>query len=80
MTLNLIVFSQILQEEIGPRIERLKKERFQYFELQKVEREYDHLVKIHEAYKYIQFEVWIFDSIFSSATKRSQLLKLENVF
>ncbi|XKL61203.1 hypothetical protein PGB90_008260 [Kerria lacca] len=54
--LKLSELNSILQDEIGPRIERLKKERFQYFELQKVEREYDQLHKIHVAYTFLKTE------------------------
>ncbi|XP_065220294.1 structural maintenance of chromosomes protein 2 [Planococcus citri] len=48
--------NEILQGEIGPRIERLKQERLQYFELQKLERELDHCSKIHIAYTYLRTE------------------------
>lgn len=56
--------SQILQEEIGPRIERLKKERIQYFELQKVEREFDQLQKIYIAHTFLKTEVSLFINFF----------------
>ena len=42
---------QLINEETGPTLERLKKERDSYIEYQKVVREIDHLNKLHIAWQ-----------------------------
>uniref|UniRef100_A0A1B6DSC9 Structural maintenance of chromosomes protein n=1 Tax=Clastoptera arizonana TaxID=38151 RepID=A0A1B6DSC9_9HEMI len=46
----------LLNEEIGPKLAKLKEEREQYLQLQKVHREQDHLSKIYIAWSYVQLE------------------------
>lgn len=45
---------QLLQEEINPRMEKLRDEQQQYVEFQKLKRDIDHLTHIHYSYKYLQ--------------------------
>lgn len=40
-------------EEIGPKLNRLKEERAQYVEFQRLERELEHSKRIHLAWKYV---------------------------
>lgn len=44
---------QILNEEIGPKLNKLKEERTQYVEFQRIERELEHSKRIYLAWKYI---------------------------
>lgn len=44
---------QILREEIGPKLNKLKEERIQYVEFQRIERELEHSKRIHLAWKYV---------------------------
>nr|XP_018896092.1 PREDICTED: structural maintenance of chromosomes protein 2 [Bemisia tabaci] len=46
----------LVNEEIAPKLDRLKHERGQYLELQKVQRELEHVTKICIAYKYLCLE------------------------
>lgn len=48
---------QLLQEEINPRMEKLRHEQQQYVEFQKLKREIDHLTHIHYSYRYRQLEM-----------------------
>lgn len=48
---------QILTEEITPTLGKLKEERSQYLEYQKVQRELEHLTKLYVAYRFVQAEV-----------------------
>lgn len=45
--------NDILKEEIGPRLNKLKEERMQYVEFQRIERELEHSKRIYLAWKYI---------------------------
>lgn len=45
--------NDILKEEIGPRLDKLKEERTQYVEFQRLERELEHCKRIHLAWKYV---------------------------
>lgn len=47
---------QLLQEEINPRMEKLRDEQQQYVEFQKLKRDIDHLTHIHYSYKYLQLK------------------------
>lgn len=47
---------QLLQEEINPRMEKLREEQQQYQEFQKLKRDIDHLTHIHYSYKYTQLK------------------------
>lgn len=49
--------TQILTEEITPTLSKLKEERSQYLEYQKVQRELEHLTKLYVAYRFVQAEV-----------------------
>jgi len=42
-----------LKEEIGPRLNKLKEERTQYVEFQRIERELEHCKRIYLAWKYV---------------------------
>lgn len=42
-----------MKEEIGPRLSKLKEERTQYVEFQRIERELEHCKRIYLAWKYI---------------------------
>lgn len=46
----------MLQEEINPRMEKLRHEQQQYVEFQQLKREIDHLTHIHYSWKYLQLE------------------------
>ena len=48
-----INFLQILNDELGPKISKLKEERQQFMEYQRVDRELQHCRKIYTAYKYV---------------------------
>ncbi|XP_014468337.1 PREDICTED: structural maintenance of chromosomes protein 2 isoform X2 [Dinoponera quadriceps] len=43
----------ILREEIAPKLEKLKEERIQYVEFQRIERELEHSKRIYFAWKYV---------------------------
>lgn len=45
-------YFQILKEEIGPKLSKLKEERMQYVEFQRTERELEHSKRIYIAWKY----------------------------
>ncbi|XP_029659845.1 structural maintenance of chromosomes protein 2 [Formica exsecta] len=45
--------NDILKEEIGPRLNKLKEERTQYVEFQRIERELEHCKRIYLAWKYV---------------------------
>jgi len=45
--------NNILSEDIEPTITKLKEERSQYLEFQKVQRELEHLTKLHVAYRFL---------------------------
>ncbi|KMQ95676.1 structural maintenance of chromosomes protein 2-like protein, partial [Lasius niger] len=45
--------NDILKEEIGPRLNKLKEERTQYVEFQRIERELEHSKRIYLAWKYV---------------------------
>lgn len=47
---------QLLQEEINPRMEKLRDEQQQYVEYQKLKRDIDHLTHIHYSYRYLQLK------------------------
>ena len=49
--------TQILTEEITPTLSKLKEERSQYLEYQKVQRELEHLTKLYVAHRFLQAEV-----------------------
>lgn len=51
------VWNQIIQQDVGPRLQKLKDDRAQYLEYQKVQREVDHLSRIYIAWKYQTAEV-----------------------
>lgn len=42
-----------MKEEIGPRLNKLKEERTQYVEFQRIERELEHCKRIYLAWKYV---------------------------
>lgn len=42
-----------MKEEIGPKIDKLKEERMQYVEFQRIERELEHSRRIYLAWKYV---------------------------
>lgn len=44
--------NEIMQQDVGPRLQKLKDDRTQYLEYQKVQREYEHLSRIFIAWKY----------------------------
>lgn len=44
---------QILKEEIGPKLAKLKEEKTQYVEFQRIERELDHCKRIYLAWRYV---------------------------
>lgn len=46
-------YFQILKEEIGPKLNKLKEERMQYVEFQRIERELEHSKRIYIAWKYM---------------------------
>ncbi|XP_018012651.2 structural maintenance of chromosomes protein 2, partial [Hyalella azteca] len=48
--------NDILSEEITPTLSKLKEERSQYLEYQKVQRELEHLTKLYVAFKFVQAE------------------------
>ncbi|XP_054275835.1 structural maintenance of chromosomes protein 2 [Macrosteles quadrilineatus] len=48
--------NDLINEEIGPKLARLKEERGQYLELQKVQRELEHLTKISIAWNFMRLE------------------------
>lgn len=48
-----VSFFKILNEEIGPKLTKLKEERTQYIEFQRVERELEHCKRIVVAWKYL---------------------------
>ncbi|KAK3911305.1 Structural maintenance of chromosomes protein 2 [Frankliniella fusca] len=43
---------EIIQQDVGPRLQKLKDDKAQYLEYQKVNREVEHLSRIHIAWKY----------------------------
>ena len=45
--------NDILNEEITPTLKKLKEERATYLEFQKIQRELDHLTKLHLAYQFL---------------------------
>ncbi|EFN85328.1 structural maintenance of chromosomes protein 2 [Harpegnathos saltator] len=45
--------NDILREEIGPKLEKLKEERMQYVEFQRIERELEHSMRVYLAWKYV---------------------------
>lgn len=45
-----------MQEEINPRMEKLREEQEQYVAFQKLKRDIDHLTHIHYSYKYLQLK------------------------
>ncbi|XP_043480727.1 structural maintenance of chromosomes protein 2 [Leptopilina heterotoma] len=49
---KLVEIENILKEEIGPKLERLKQERMQFVEFQRVERELEHCRRIYIAWRY----------------------------
>lgn len=49
---KLAELNEILQQDLGPRLQKLKDDRAKYLEYQKVQREADHLSRIHIAWKY----------------------------
>lgn len=49
----IIYVLQILREEIGPKLNKLKEERIQYVEFQRIERELEHSKRIYLAWKYV---------------------------
>lgn len=53
----LLFVQQILAEEINPTLSKLKEERSMYLEYQKVQRELEHLSKLHIAYKFVTAQV-----------------------
>lgn len=54
---NFYLFYQLINEEIGPKLAKLKTERNQYLELQKISREIEHLSKNVIAWVYTNEEV-----------------------
>uniref|UniRef100_A0A1B6GEP0 Structural maintenance of chromosomes protein n=1 Tax=Cuerna arida TaxID=1464854 RepID=A0A1B6GEP0_9HEMI len=48
--------NDLINEEIGPKLARLKEERSRYLELQKVQRELEHLTKISIAWTFMRLE------------------------
>uniref|UniRef100_A0A2P2I6M3 Structural maintenance of chromosomes protein n=2 Tax=Hirondellea gigas TaxID=1518452 RepID=A0A2P2I6M3_9CRUS len=64
--------NDILTEEITPTLSKLKEERSQYLEYQKVQRELEHLTKLYVAYRFVQAE-----SSSSTAHKQHQEGKQE---
>ncbi|KAG8303410.1 Structural maintenance of chromosomes protein 2 [Homalodisca vitripennis] len=49
--------NDLINEEIGPKLARLKEERSRYLELQKVQRELEHLTKISIAWTFMRLEL-----------------------
>lgn len=47
------ILLQILRDELGPKIAKLKEERAQYLEYQRVTRELEHCKRIYTAWKYM---------------------------
>lgn len=47
-------FIQLLQEEINPRMDKLREEQAAYMEFQQLKRDIDHLTHIHISYLYLQ--------------------------
>ena len=45
------IYIQLIEEETGPKLERLKKERDSYIEYQKIVREIEHLNKLYVAWQ-----------------------------
>lgn len=46
--------------QINPKMQRLKEERAQYIEFQRIQRELEQLTRIHVAWEYLQSEVIFF--------------------
>lgn len=42
-----------MREEIGPKIDKLKEERMQYVEFQRIERELEHSKRVYYAWRYV---------------------------
>lgn len=54
MIFNIVInVFQILNEEIAPKLNKLKEERTQYVEFQRIERELEHSRRIYLAWKYV---------------------------
>uniref|UniRef100_A0A1Y1M3E5 Structural maintenance of chromosomes protein n=1 Tax=Photinus pyralis TaxID=7054 RepID=A0A1Y1M3E5_PHOPY len=45
--------NKIMQEEIGPKLDKLREERAAYLEFQRVERELEHMLGLYQAWQYI---------------------------
>lgn len=51
---KLIIISQVLKDEIEPKLQKLRQERAQYEEFQKIVREIESLTRIYISHKYLQ--------------------------
>ncbi|KAG8235123.1 hypothetical protein J437_LFUL014386, partial [Ladona fulva] len=74
---------ELIDEEICPKLSKLKEERGHYLEFQKVQRELEHLTRLYIAWKYISLECNLFLIIKDEsalATKTKELAKLEATF
>lgn len=60
LIMSVLLFSQILKEDITPTLTKLKEERSSYLEYQKIIRELEHLNKLYIAYQFVFAEVQIF--------------------
>ena len=68
------IYIQLIEEETGPKLERLKKERDSYIEYQKIVRDIEHLNKLYVAWQVCGY--WLLIANLAVALSWSELLKL----